>query len=216
MPWLLVLTVAAPAVARMKRSELLGDDAALVRRAQAGDRKAFELLVARYTRFAGAVAMGVVGDYHVALDVVQEGFVKVLRGLDRLDDPARFKPWLRNVVRTSALDALRRRRVVGRTGAPLPGDDEESAPLPAPGPPPEELLAQAELREQVREEIGALPETQREVVMLKYLDGLSYEEIAGATGLTVATIESRLFRARTTLRRRLAVRFGGAEQEDGK
>lgn len=214
MPWFIVLAAAVPALERARvkratRSELLGDDAALVRRSRAGEGKAFELLVARYTRFAGAVAMGVVGDYHVALDVVQESFVKVLRGLDRLDDPARFKPWLRNVVRSTALDALRRRRVAGRGGEALPGDEEDGAgPLPAPGPRPEELLARAELREQVRDEIGALPESQREVVMLKYLDGMSYDEIADATGLTVATIESRLFRARTTLRKRLAVRFG--------
>ena len=193
---------------RRVRGELLGDDAALVRRCQAGDRKAFELLVARHTRLAGAVAMSVVGDYHTALDVVQDAFVKVFDGIGALQDPERFRGWLRNVVRTSALDTLRRRKVKGRTGEPLPGEDEESSPLPAPGLLPEELLARAELREQVRDEIAALPESQREVVLLKYLEGLSYEEIARVTGLTVPTIESRLFRARAALRARLVARFG--------
>lgn len=183
-------------------------DAALIGRFLRGDAKAFELLVSRHTRYAGAVAMGVVCDYHAALDVVQEAFVKVLQGLGELEDPERFQPWLRHVVRSTALDHLRRRKVTGRSAEALPGQDEESDPLPAPGLQPEDLLEQAELRAQVREEIAALPESQREIVYLKYLEGMSYEEIAEATGLTVNTIESRLFRARASLRKRLVERFG--------
>lgn len=190
------------------RGDLLGDDAALVRRCQAGDAKSFEVLVARHTRFAGAVAMSVVSDYHAAMDVVQEAFVKVLSGLGKLEDPKRFKGWLRHIVRTTAIDWLRRRKVAGRSGESLPGQDDESSPLPAPDLRPEDLMERAELREQVRAEISGLPESQREIVMLKYLDGLSYEEISRATGLTVSTIESRLFRARTALRARLVARFG--------
>lgn len=206
----ILVAVLAPAAGPM--TKLLGDEA-LVRRAQTGDRHAFELLVARYTRFAGAVALGVLGDYHGALDVVQEAFVKVLRGLNDLDDPRRFKGWLRNVVRRTALDARRRRRVAGRSGDPLPGEEEGTVPLPAPDVRPEDLLARAELREQVRHEIAQLPETQREVVMLKYIEGMSYEAIAEATGLTVSTIESRLFRARNALRQRLVTRFGAAGEQ---
>lgn len=183
-------------------------DAALVLRFRQGDAKAFELLVARHTRFAGAVAMGVVNDYHAALDVVQEAFVKVLEGLSALEDPERFQAWLRHVVRTTSLDHLRRRKVVGRSAEALPGEDDESQPLPAPGLEPEDVLEQAELRARVREEIASLPESQREVVYLKYLEGMSYEEIADVTGLTINTIESRLFRARASLRKRLAERFG--------
>lgn len=188
-------------------------DAALVQRFRHGDPKSFELLVARHTRYAGAVAMGVVGDYHAALDVVQEAFVKVVEGLGALEDPERFQAWLRHVVRTTALDHLRRKKVTGRTAEALPGQDEESEPLPSPALQPEDLLEQAELRAQVREEIAALPESQREVVYLKYLEGMSYEEIADVTGLTINTIESRLFRARASLRKRLVERFGASEGE---
>lgn len=186
-----------------------GDDAALARRFLAGDAKAFELLVARHARFAGAVAVSVLGDYHGSKDVVQEAFVKVLEGLGQLEDPGRFKGWLRNIVRTTALDHLRRRKVVGRAAEALPGtEDDGSQPLPAPTLAPEDVLQRAEVREQVRAAVATLPESQREVVLLKYLDGRSYEEIAELTGLTVNTIESRLFRARTTLRKRLAEQFG--------
>lgn len=194
------------------RGELLGDDAALIARYLAGDVKAFELLVVRHARFAGAVATAVVGDYDAAKDVVQEAFVKVLEGLGAVDDPARFKGWLRNVVRTTALDHLRRRKVTGRAAEALPGQDEEGGPpLAAPDVTPDDLLERDELRALVRDEVALLPESQREVVLLKYLDGRSYEEIAELTGLTVNTIESRLFRARATLRRRLAERFGPAD-----
>lgn len=193
------------------RSELL-DDGALIRRYLGGDVKAFDLLVVRHARLAGAVALSVVADYDAAKDVVQESFVKVLEGLATLEDASRFRGWLRNVVRTTALDHLRRRKVVGRAAQELPGQDDDGGPaLPAPDVGPDDLLARAELRAQVREEIAHLPESQREVVLLKYLDGRSYEEIADITGLTVNTIESRLFRARATLRRRLAERFSGSD-----
>lgn len=198
----------------MSRSPL-GDDAALVERCRAGDRSAWGLLVARHTRFAGAVALGVVGDYHSALDVVQESFVKVLDGLDRLEDPRRFRGWLRNVVRTTALDWLRRRKVAGRSGAPLPGQESDSAPLPSEAPGPEDLLSRDELRAQIRAEIARLPASQREVVLLKYLEGLSYEDIARTLGVTVGTVESRLFRARASLRQRLAGRFGPVADPGG-
>lgn len=190
-----------------------GDDATLVRRSQAGDAGAFELLVARHTRFAGAVALAIVPDYHAALDVVQESFVKVLARLDTLEDAARFRPWLRNVVRTTALDSLRRKKVTGRGGEPLPDHEDEGSPVPSPDLSPDELYAQAELRAEVRELIATLPESQREVVTLKYLEDLSYEEISEALGLTVSTIESRLFRARTKLRALLVGRYGARAGE---
>ena len=192
----------------------LADDAALVRLCQRGDTKAFELLVARHTRFAGAVATSVVGDYHAAMDVVQEAFVKVLAGIGQLQDPERFRGWLRGVVRRAAIDHLRRRKVTGRSAKTLPGQDSDSAPLPSESPAPEEVLAREELREDIRAEIAQLPESQREVVMLKYLDERSYDEIAATLGVTVATVESRLFRARTTLRKRLVRRVEGDATHD--
>ncbi len=185
-------------------------DETLVLRSQAGERKALELLVARHTRFAGAVALSVVRDYHSAMDVVQEAFVKVYQRLDGLEDPKRFRPWLRNVVKTTALDSLRRSKVVGRHGEQLPGEDDEggSTTLPTPDLGPAELSEQSELRAQVREVVTSLPESQRELITLKYLEGASYEEIAKALDLSVSGVESRLFRARAALRKRLVVRFG--------
>src|SRR5204863_10136802 len=75
-----------------------------------GDGAAFDALVARYVRLAGGVAYGIVGDYEAAADVVQEAFLKVHGAIRELREPERFKGWLYGIVRSSALDALRRDR----------------------------------------------------------------------------------------------------------
>jgi RNA polymerase sigma-70 factor (ECF subfamily) len=76
----------------------------------AGDPGSFERLVEKYNRMGGAIAYGVLGDYQRAEDVVQEAFFKAFRALGKLRDPARFKVWFAEIVRTDAIDKLRRRR----------------------------------------------------------------------------------------------------------
>jgi RNA polymerase sigma-70 factor (ECF subfamily) len=176
-------------------------DVGLVERAARGDTQAFEQLVVRYTRLAGAVAYGVTGDFHAARDVVQESFLKVYSSLGQLQSPDKFKSWLRNVVRTTALD-WRRRNKKGVQSLDAVDSDEGQIDAPARDESTTAIADQGELRAKVREEIDRLPESHREVVALKYLDGKSYEEIEAITGLSQATIESRLFRARQKLKTR--------------
>jgi RNA polymerase sigma-70 factor (ECF subfamily) len=173
----------------------------LVQTAEKGDRRAFEQLVTRYTRFAGAVAYGVTGDFHAARDVVQESFLKVFSSLGSLQSPDRFRAWLRNVVRTTALD-WRRRNKKGIQSLDALDSDDGDLKAPDRGDPLSDVAEQGELRARVRDEIDRLPPSHREVVALKYLDGRSYEEIEVITGLSQATIESRLFRARQKLKNR--------------
>ena len=90
--------------------ETLDSDAILVTRCLAGDDSAFNMLVGRWSRYAGAVALGVTGDHHDAADVVQESFLKAYRKLEDLKDPSSFKSWLRHIVRSTALDRLRRNK----------------------------------------------------------------------------------------------------------
>lgn len=175
-------------------------DARLVEQVSKGSPGAFEALVARHTRFAGAVAYAVTGDFHAARDVVQESFLKVYTGIGSLKEPDKFRSWLRHVVRTTALDWRRRNKkgvqsldALETEEPPVQSHGEEEAG---------EVADKDELRRRVRDEIEKLPESHREVVALKYLDGRSYEEIAAITGLSQATIESRLFRARQKLKGR--------------
>jgi len=175
------------------------DDAELVTRARDGDREAFGELVSKYIRLAGSLAYSVVGDFDVARDVVQESFLKAHRSLGGLKEPRKFKGWLYGVVRSAAIDHIRRERA--RPASSLEGEHEVRAPGGEYG--PEHEVQQTEVRERVRREIHGLPDNYRELVILKYLEGSTYEQIAEITGLTVEAIESRLHRARKMLRKKL-------------
>ena len=185
------------------------EDARLVERFCSGETQVFEALVERHMKLAGAVAYAVTGEFHASRDVVQESFLKVYTSLSSLKEPEKFKSWLRNVVRTTALDWRRRNKKGVQSLDAL--ETEDLAPEAPDAGPPELVHDQDELRRRVREEIEKLPESHREVVALKYLDGKSYEEIAALTGLSQATIESRLFRARQKLKTTLE-RFLGPEK----
>jgi RNA polymerase sigma-70 factor (ECF subfamily) len=177
-------------------------DGELVEAFRRGERAAFEALVERYVRLAGAIAYGIAGDYESAADIVQEAFLKVHAALADLREPERFKGWLYGVVRSTALDWVRKnRRRGGRTSLARVEEREEAA---ADVPGPREGMERRELEERVLREIQALPESYREVIVLKYLDERSYKEISETLGISIETIESRLFRARKILRGRLA------------
>lgn len=178
-------------------------DRELVEAFARGETAAFEALVARYVRLAGGVAYGIVGDYEAAADVVQEAFLKVHGAIRELREPERFKGWLYGIVRSAALDSLRRekrKRAASLSQVEAPEDlaTEREPERPAAG------AEQRELEERVLQEIRALPESYREVVILKYLDERSYKEISETLGITIETIESRLFRARKILKTKLA------------
>jgi RNA polymerase sigma-70 factor (ECF subfamily) len=176
------------------------EDARLIERFCQGDKQVFSTLVERHMRLAGAVAYAVTGDFHASRDVVQESFLKVYQSLASVKEPEKFKAWLRNVVRTTALDWRRRNKKGVQSLDALETDD--AGPATQDTGPAEQVTDKDELRRRVREEIERLPESHREVVALKYLDGRSYEEIGALTGLSQATIESRLFRARQKLKTR--------------
>jgi RNA polymerase sigma-70 factor (ECF subfamily) len=183
-------------------------DRELVEAFRRGDAAAFDALVLRYVRLAGGVAYGILGDYEAAADAVQEAFLKVHGALGELREPERFKGWLYGIVRSCALDAARRDR--RRRTASLSGLDgrEDDPPLAtaAGGREPERPAAGAERREaeeRILRAVQDLPESYREVVIMKYLDERSYKEISETLGITIETIESRLFRARKLLRTRL-------------
>ena len=178
------------------------DDSAAVRRCRAGDREAFRHLVERYQSEAFGHAVTVLGDREDALDAVQEAFLDAFRALDRFDPSRRFYPWFYTILRNRCfkLAAGRRRREMERT-------DELELLSPAPGVSPEEalLLERALLR---------MTDQERELITLRHLDGLSYEELAERLEVPVGTIMSRLYHARKKLREKLSRhldRFSGVE-----
>ncbi|MBI4577781.1 MAG: sigma-70 family RNA polymerase sigma factor [Planctomycetes bacterium] len=168
-------------------------------RARSGEAGAFEELVVRHAGLVASIAYGVLGDFHLARDVVQEVFIKVYRRLGELREPDSLASWLHGVARTTALDQLRgSRRALAQAGIAEEAALEAAAAPEGDGPLRE--TQRRELTQRVRAEVDRLPEAYREVVALKYLEGLPYTEIAKVLGTTEAAVESRLHRARALLR----------------
>jgi RNA polymerase sigma-70 factor (ECF subfamily) len=176
------------------------EDSQTVERILAGDPEAFEILVRRYNRLGGAVAYAIVGDFHQAEDIVQEAFLKAFRALGTLRQPDRFKNWFVGLVRSRALDVLRERRAHRVVAVAEVPEDAGSAAQPS----PEDVQVLEEGRRRIRETVDELEETDRLVVVLKHMEGLSYKEIAELLETTESAVESRLFRARQVLRKKLS------------
>jgi RNA polymerase sigma-70 factor (ECF subfamily) len=179
------------------------DDRELVARIRGGDQRAFRLLFERYHRRAFAVAFGVVKNKEDALDVVQDGFVKVHRHIDKFHGNSSFYTWLYRIVMNLAIDHVRRRKnakgleyddSVRREADDVAGD---GALLPRvldanPG----KTVARRELLGRIQAALDELPEYHRAVILLREIEGLSYEEMAQTLGVPKGTIMSRLFHAR--------------------
>jgi RNA polymerase sigma-70 factor (ECF subfamily) len=169
------------------------DDTELVRRAQRGDKVAFEQLVRRHQRYAFNVAYRVLGDYAEAEDMAQEAFVRVWRGLPGFRGQAQFTTWLYRIVHNLCLNRLPGLRQELLRTEPL----EEA--LAAPAPSQAELV---EIREQMaflHAQLDRLPEKYRLVLALRFLQHLSYDEIATALDLPVGTVKTHIHRARRLL-----------------
>ncbi|MFN7699320.1 MAG: RNA polymerase sigma factor [Deltaproteobacteria bacterium] len=183
-------------------------DAALVRRAQGGDHAAFRQLFDRYHKRAYSVAFGVLKNRHDALDCVQEGFVKVHRHLPTFQGTSSFYTWLYRIVMNLAIDHLRRRKTArpvefdeGRGRDSEPGDDTIVSRLLDEN--PRKAVIRRELLERVQAALAELPEYHRQVILLREIEGMSYEEMAEALEVPKGTIMSRLFHARKKMQEAL-------------
>ena len=189
---------------------MLAQDREYVERVLSGETEVFERLVSKYNRLGGAIAYGVLRDFQLAEDVVQDAFLKAYRSLGTLRQPERFQVWFSGIVKKRAIDVLRQRRSFSQRALSLDSgkgsDSDEDAGSMDPSDDSEPLAEQfvrAEKRQKILEAIESLSESDRSVVVLKHMEALSYREIATLTGSTVAAVESRLFRARQILRRKL-------------
>jgi RNA polymerase sigma-70 factor (ECF subfamily) len=165
-------------------------DREIVKAVLNGDRERYALLVQRYERAAFCVAYRVLGDFHGAQDVAQDGFLKAYRTLRNLRKPEKYLSWLLRIVRNRALDVLRKREWEisnAREDLPERGD----------------CLARDERERELLDEVLMLPEQERRVVILRYFKGLSVAESAQVTGTSVGTVSKQLSRAYQRLRRRL-------------
>ena len=165
------------------------EDAQLVERVRAGDRSAFEALVAMYLPRACAVARAVLHDVAATDDVVQESFIKAYERLGQLADPSDFPAWLTVIVRNQAISHLRqamRHPTVPLDAVPEPVDAVASSPDNEP-------------LERLRQVLPRLKPEYREVLRLRYEAGLDHPALAATLGISLANLEKRLYRARLAL-----------------
>ena len=188
---------------RVAADDAAADDAAAIARVLAGDREAFGLLVARYGRRVHDLARRMLHDAHEAEDVVQQAFLNAYRALPRYDPRRPFRHWLlritSNLCRNRYASAKHRPIALG-----LPGDDDagvldpEAPPLPTPPTDGDRLDAA-----RVRAAVASLAAPYRLPVVLRYVHGLSLEEISEITEDPVPTVKTHLHRARAMLKRLL-------------
>jgi len=194
----------------------------LVQRVQAGDSTAFRALFDKYHRRAFAVAVGVVKNEDDALDVVQEAFVKVHKNIHKFEGSSSFYTWLYRIVMNASIDHVRRtsRRKnqdfdertlheesdVAGDGALVPTLTDAN---------PGKAILRRELGNAIQAALQELPEHHRAAIVLREIEGMSYEEMAEALEVPKGTVMSRLFHARKKMQTALAPYLSGeAVSED--
>jgi len=176
-------------------------DAELVCLARGGQRAATEQLARRWSARVLAVCCARIGCRSAAEDLAQETLFRGLRGLATLDNPDKFGPWLRGIAIRVCGDWLRSRATADIPFSRL-GDDSLD-PLDRAETPPERIEDE-DSRRRLLDEIHALPEDLREVILLHYFDDLTYDDAAELLGVSRATVNSRLAKARELMARKLA------------
>jgi RNA polymerase sigma-70 factor (ECF subfamily) len=204
-----------PRVVEPRTSEDRQRDLELVKRVQAGDRAAFRQLFDLHHRRAYAVAFGVLKHRQDALDVVQESFVKVHKHIASFQGTSSFYTWLYRIVMNLAIDQLRRRKTgksVEYDDAVLKGGEaavEESVLPRMLDQNPRKAVIRRELLAKMEAALAELPEYHRQVILLREVEGLSYEEMAEALDVPKGTIMSRLFHARRKMQTALQAYVDG-------
>jgi RNA polymerase sigma-70 factor (ECF subfamily) len=203
------MAVALEADARQAAAVKLADEQALVRKAQSGDRLAFDDLVRRYDRDVLRLALNLVHRSEDARDIYQESFLRVYRNLHRFRFECSFYTWLYRIVTNVALDHLRRRTSRREDQAPVPPDAEvgggtrdffDRQPEQRAAANPEKRLLGQELGKQIQDAMSRLSPRERMVFEMKHYQGLRLRAIGDLLGTSEETAKNSLFRATRKLR----------------
>ena len=194
----------------MPLAEDVDPDASLVRRAQSGDVEAFRSLLERHERRVFSLVLRVLHcDREFARDVCQEVFVRAYRGLVGFDPVARFSTWLHTVALNYCITEYRKKKALKRArrtlsiDAPIDGTDDLYIQPVARGPQPADGVHHREIAAAVRAAVHELPDDFQRAVLLRDLQGLSYEEIGAILHIPPGTVRSRIHRGRLILQEKL-------------
>ena len=184
-------------------SDLAGGEAALIQRCVAGEEVACAELVAGHERMVYTLALHLLGDRDEALDLSQEVFLRVFRTIGSFRGQSALKTWIYRIVINQARNRQRfwrRRRRSDQVSLDQHVAEHGDLSQPGDGTSPDRALARKELASRLWSALNDLPFDQRTVIVLREIDGLSYDEIAFSLGVAVGTVKSRLTRARQALR----------------
>jgi RNA polymerase sigma-70 factor (ECF subfamily) len=177
---------------------LEGTEQELIEGCQRGEREAFRVLFERHKDKVYSIALRYAGDETVAMDIAQETFLRLFSRISGFRGDSTFESWLYRLVVNSCLDQKRKTRRL------MPLVDGLLDMLQAPGESVMDHLLRSELSSRVRLVVGALPDEQRILIVLRYTQGLSYDQIAEILGCSNGTVASRLNRVHKVLERRLS------------
>jgi RNA polymerase sigma-70 factor (ECF subfamily) len=187
------------------------DDLTLVERVRSGDQRAFRLLVERYQKKIYSVALGMVKDKEEAMDISQEAFVKVYKYLDHFKGDSSFYTWIYRITSNLCIDAIRRKGAMRGDAVEFDetvAQDLSEANLGALGSRlgtnPQKSALRRELAEKIQEALQEVPEKHREILLLREVEGMSYEDLSRTLGIPKGTVMSRLFHARAKVQKILS------------
>jgi RNA polymerase sigma-70 factor (ECF subfamily) len=178
----------------------------LIKKSQSGDVESFELLISSYDKRAYNIAYRVMGNEEDAKDMAQEAMLRVFRSLKDFKGQSSFSTWLYRIVTNVCLDELRRRKndkYVSLDSTIQTDSGEMHMELCSDRETPESVYEQVEQREVIKNAIRELNEEYRSVIVLRDIQGFSYEEISNILDCSLGTVKSRINRARTMLRDKL-------------
>ena len=182
----------------------------MVRRWCRGDVRAFEFLVNKYKRRAYSIALGIVGQHEDALDLSQEAFVRIHRYRGKFDPQRRFFPWLYQILKNLCYTYLREQKrnssvpLVVLTG----GDENQEEDILFD---PDAVAERNDLKDAMWKAISQLRPQEREIIILRHFQDLSYREISELLSCSQGTVMSRLYFARRALKKKLAYLFESEE-----
>lgn len=180
------------------------DDSRLVHGALSGNQSDFEELVRKYEKLIYNAAYQLTSSSDDAFDVSQDTFIKAYRSLGSFRGDCKFSTWLYKICQNAARDHLRSKTRNQTVSLTVPDEDDQSAQLDVedddPASDPEQQLERLERRQAVRDAIAQLSDDHREIIILRDIDGLSYEDISEMLDLEIGTVKSRINRARLAVK----------------
>lgn len=177
------------------------DEKKIIAEAQQGKESAFAQLVELHQKKVYNLAYRMTGNHEDAMDVSQEAFLKAWKALPNFKGDSSFSTWMYRLTTNAAIDFLRKQKPKDSLTSTYEADEEGTElQIPDTSISPETALMHKELGEFIQEGMSKLPSHQKEVLILREMEGLSYQEISSTLAVDLGTVKSRIARARTTLR----------------